>query len=196
MEMDETGDALTDSEDGGGGLDLGRLRVGGTEVHYYALCPRKLWWYTRGLEQEHAGGGATGQENVALGTLLHETAYPDKRKKDILIDDLLRLDFTDRGEVHEIKKSRGGASTYRATRLQLLYYLLYLKQQKGVERVGVIDFPDSKRTETVVLTPDAESEVEEAVRGVCRVRELPVAPPVEKPFALCRKCAYQELCWG
>lgn len=179
-------------------LDLGRLRVGGTEVHYYALCPRKLWWFSHGLEQEHAGdaSGTTGHDNVEQGTLLHDRAYPDARKKNILIDDLLRLDFTEGGAIHEIKKSRGGTKAYHATRLQLLYYLLYLKHEKGIETVGVIDWPKEKRRETVQLTPEAETEVQAAVEGVCRVRALPVAPFVPKPMTLCAKCAYQELCWG
>ena len=44
------------------------LRIGGTEVHYYVLCPRKLWWFSHGMEQEHVTGGV-GAENVALGQL-------------------------------------------------------------------------------------------------------------------------------
>ena len=95
------------------------MHVGGTEVHYYVLCPRKLWWFSHGLNQEHVHGSA-GAENVALGALLHEESYADRGKKNILLDDLLRLDFTESGAVHEVKKSRGGQ---KATRFQLLYYL-------------------------------------------------------------------------
>ena len=35
---------------------LTALRISGTEVHYYVLCPRKLWWYAHGLEQECSSG--------------------------------------------------------------------------------------------------------------------------------------------
>src|SRR2546423_10051541 len=92
---------------------LRALRIGGTEVHYYVLCPRKLWWFAHGMEQEHVGGTG-GSENVALGQLLHQESYADRSRKDLLIDNLLRLDFTEGGQVHEIKKSRGGqrASLY------------------------------------------------------------------------------------
>ena len=168
------------------------LRVGGTEVHYYVLCPRKLWWFSHGMEQEHVGSNA-GQENVALGSLLHQTSYPDKPRKDILIDDLLRLDFTDDGAIHEIKKSKGGQ---KATRYQLLYYLYYLKREKGVETTGVIDYPLQKRRETVELTPELEAEVAQIVVGVGQVREQETPPTVPEPMPLCKKCAYQELCWG
>lgn len=185
---------------------LQSLRIGGTEIHYQVLCPRKLWWYSHGLEQEHAGGASgtsAGQENVALGTLLHEDGYPGAARRDVLIDGLIRLDFTEPGTgtgdggtapvVHEIKKSRGAL---KATRLQILYYLYYLKHEKGIETTGVIDFPKERRRETVTLTPGAETEVEQAIAGVQRTREMPTPPPVEEPMPICRKCAYQDLCWG
>ena len=171
---------------------LKELHIGGTEVHYYVLCPRKLWWYSHGIEQEHVTGGA-GQENVALGTLLHQESYADKARKDILIDGLLRLDFTDDGLVHEIKKSKGGE---QATRAQLLYYLYYLKHEKGIATSGVIDYPLQKRREAVTLTPSDEADIERIVAGIQTVRAQAVPPPVPKPLALCKMCAYQELCWG
>jgi CRISPR-associated exonuclease Cas4 len=180
MNKDETDTSLAD------------LRIGGTEVHYYVLCPRKLWWFSHGMEQEHSGGSASHQ-NVELGALLHEESYRDRSKKDILIDDLLRLDFTESGAVHEIKKSRGG---HRATLCQLLYYLYYLKREKRIETTGIIDYPKERRREEVTLTPQREAEVEEILEGVRRTRELPVPPEVPKPMAICRKCAYEELCWG
>jgi len=172
--------------------DLKELHISGTEVHYYVLCPRKLWWYSHGLEQEHVTGGV-GQENVALGTLLHQESYPDKACKDILIDGLIRLDFTEDGKIHEIKKSKGGE---KATLYQILYYLYYLKREKGIETTGVIDYPLQKRRETVELTPELEAEVAQIVAGVGQVREQETPPAVPEPMPLCKKCAYQELCWG
>jgi CRISPR-associated exonuclease Cas4 len=150
------------------------------------------------LEQEHAGGASSsvGQENVALGTLLHDQSYRDKHKKDLLIDDLLRLDFTEAGAVHEIKKSKGGAKTERATRFQLLYYLYYLKHEKGVQTTGMIDYPKERRRETITLTPDLENEVREIIAGVQATRALPTPPFLPDPLPVCKKCAYQELCWG
>jgi len=166
--------------------------IGGTEVHYYVLCPRKLWWFAHGMEQEHVTG-SVGQENVALGVLLHQVSYPDKARKDILVDGLLRLDFTEDGKVHEIKKSKGGEN---ATRFQLLYYLYYLKHEKGIETEGVIDYPQQKRRETVLLTPEREAEIERLLTRIEAVREQATPPEVAKPLALCKMCAYQELCWG
>ena len=172
--------------------NLQELRISGTEVHYYVLCPRKLWWYSHGMEQEHVTG-AVGQENVALGTLLHETSYGDKARKDILIDGLIRLDFTDDGKVHEIKKSKGGE---KATLYQILYYLYYLKHVKDIETTGMIDYPQQKRREAVTLTPMYEADIERILAGVQAVREQPTPPIVPKPLPVCKMCAYQELCWG
>jgi len=173
-------------------VSLSELRIGGTEVHYYVLCPRKLWWFAHGMEQEHVQGN-TGQENVELGQLLHRESYPDKTRKDVLIDGLLRLDFTENGAVHEIKKSKGGE---RATLYQLLYYLYYLKHEKGIETTGVIDYPKLRKRQEVVLTPEREAEVEKILAGVQAVREQPNPPAVAAPMPLCKLCAYQELCWG
>lgn len=173
-------------------VSLQALRIGGTEVHYYVLCPRKLWWFSHGMEQEHVSGGV-GAENVALGQLVHAESYADKSRKDVLIDDLLRLDFTEGGAVHEVKKSRGGQ---RATLFQLLYYLYYLKHEKGVETTGVIDYPKERRREEVALTPDLEAEVEQVIDGVQATRTLPSPPAVSAPMAICKKCSYQDLCWG
>ena len=173
-------------------VSLKDLRIGGTEVHYYVLCPRKLWWFSHGMEQEHVSGGV-GAENVALGVTLHETSYEDKSRKDVLIDDLLRLDFTDSGVVHEVKKSAGGE---QATVFQLLYYLYYLKHEKGIETTGMIDYPKQRRREEVVLTPALEAEVARAVAGIVEVRARPTPPVVAAPMPVCKKCAYQDLCWG
>ena len=171
---------------------LAELRIGGTEVHYYVLCPRKLWWFSHGMEQEHVDG-APAAENVALGTLLHETSYPDRGKKNIMIDGLLRLDFTESGAVHEVKKSRGAV---KATRFQLLYYLYYLKHEKGIEKEGVIDYPKERRREEVKLTPSLEAAVADVIQGVLETRARPTPPEVPARMAICARCAYEDLCWG
>ena len=166
---------------------LSDLRITGTQVNYYVLCPRKLWWFSHDITEEQH------YDTVTVGRVLHEDSYPDQKHKDVLIDDLLRLDFTDAGAVHEVKKSRGGA---RASLFQLLYYLYYLKHEKGVIKTGVIDYPKLRRTDKVELTPELELEVEEILRGLQALREAPNPPAVPKPMPICKKCAYQDLCWG
>ena len=166
----------------------------GTEVSYYVLCRRKLWWRSHGFEQENVQGNQ-GSENVELGNLLHERTFPAEsgRVKEAMIDGKLRIDFTEDGIVHEVKKSRGGD---RATRMQVLYYLWYLKHQKGVETTGVIHYPKEKRTVPIGLTPRIEREIEEMLEEIEGVRNRETPPEVTAPMPLCAKCSYQDLCWG
>ena len=110
-----------------------------------------------------------------------------------MIDDLLRIDFMEGGEVHEVKKSRGA---YQATLFQLLYYLYYLKHEKGVETTGVIDYPKQKRRETVELTPERELEVEKILVQLAETRAQSRPPDVPSPMPICKKCSYMDLCWG
>lgn len=170
------------------------ISISGTEVHYGVLCERKLWWFTRGMEQEH------GYDRVAEGRLLQEETYAG-RSRDLMLDGALRIDGLDvEGEgieavvtVHEVKMSRGAR---RAQRMQLLYYL-YALRQRGVEQVqGVLEYPKERRREDVPLTPQAVVEVEETLQRVAQVRALPAPPEVPEPMSVCKKCAYQELCWG
>src|SRR5258708_37677342 len=116
--------------------------------------------------------------------MLHSESYADKGRKDVLIDDLLRLDFTDGGVVHEIKKSKGGE---KASLYQLLYYLYYLKHEKGIETTGVIDYPLQRRREEGTLTPEYEADWERVIEGVQATGELPFPPPVPPPMPICKK---------
>jgi CRISPR-associated exonuclease Cas4 len=171
------------------------LDVTGTEIHYAVICPRKLWWFSHGIEQEHSGGASAsaGQENVALGQQLHQDRYPGVAHKETMIDGLLRIDFTDDGVVHEVKKSRGGL---KATRMQILYYLYYLKHEKGIETTGMIDFPKERKREPITLTMAAERDVERTIADVHRIKALPAPPTVADPMPICRSCSYEDLCWG
>jgi CRISPR-associated exonuclease Cas4 len=154
---------------------LAALQLTGTELFYFVLCPRKHWWYTHGMEQEHVGGASSsdGQENVALGTLLHEESYARKPHKEAMIDNLLRIDFADDGAIHEVKKSKGGSRAYAATRMQILYYLYYLKREKGVVKEGMIDYPKQRRREAITLTPDDEDAVAQTLIQIELARAAP-----------------------
>ena len=171
---------------------LSNDRITGTEVHYYVLCPRKLWWFSHGMEQEHVTGG-TGHENVETGVQIHKDSYAGRGQKEVMIDGLLRIDFTEDGKVHEIKKSRGAQ---RAAQFQVLYYLYYLKHEKGVHTTGVIEYPKERRRLEVRLTEALEAEVEQVLDGVRATRAQARPPAVAAPMPICKLCAYSDLCWG
>lgn len=159
----------------------------GIQVYYYVICHRKLWLYSHRLELEKSS------DKVALGALLHETSYPRLNKREVLIDSLIKIDVLEEsGKILEVKYSN---KRIEASRLQLLYYLYYLKRKGYGGLVGELRFPRQKRKEDVVLTEDKEKEVEVALQYIARLIELP-SPPIVKWSGICRSCAYAEFCWG
>ncbi|MGJ8455630.1 CRISPR-associated protein Cas4 [Pseudothermotoga sp. U03pept] len=166
-------------------IDLQALRMNGVKVNYLYVCERKLWLFDRGIQMEK------NHEKVLLGKLLSEYAYPEKTRREILIDELIKIDLMDSEEIREIKYSNRLAN---ANRIQVLYYLYYLKLL-GVQRKGVINYPKMRRKEEVSLTPEAEEEVQEALKKVEEVLSSR-KPPVAVKKSYCSKCAYYEFCFG
>ena len=157
----------------------------GTEVGYYFVCPKKLWWFAHGLTMEQES------DRVTLGRLVHRESY-GRKKKELNIDDRIALDWREDGVIHEVKLTD---AMERAHEMQLLYYLYYLKR-KGVEGLrGQIDYPKLRETKRVELTPEAEREIEAALREMREIVGARRAPAVEW-MKLCRACSYAELCWG
>ena len=76
------------------------------------------------------------------------------------VDNLISFDFVRKGgvlEVHEVKKSRKMSKSHH---YQLLYYLYYLKSEKGINDViGIIDYPKIRRRETLKLDDRSEREM-------------------------------------
>jgi CRISPR-associated exonuclease Cas4 len=98
-------------------------RLTGTQLNYLLICPRKLWLFSHHIEMERES------DAVALGQLLHEESF-QRQKKELLIDDLIRIDFFDDEAVHDIKKGRsieagatgdsaGDATDYRSPNADL-----------------------------------------------------------------------------
>ena len=157
----------------------------GTEVGYYFICKKKLWWFAHGveMEQEH--------DRVRLGKLVHEESYA-RRRKELNIDDRIVLDWREDGVIHEVKLTDKMEAAHE---MQLLYYLYYLKR-KGVEGVrGQIDYPRLRQTKMVELNEAREQEIERALAEMARIVAAERAPEVEW-MRICRSCSYAELCWG
>lgn len=167
--------------------EFDELRTNGVKVNYWVICHRKVWLYGKGLRMEHLS------ERVALGRLLHERAYPDLPRREVLIDDLIKVDVLEaQSKVLEIKHSR---RFIEAARLQVAYYLLYLQHLGADGLVGELRFPKERRKEEVHLTPELKAQVMQALRGIREIETKPDPPEAEfMPF--CRVCAYAELCWG
>lgn len=157
----------------------------GTEVGYYFICPKKLWWFAHGVTMEQ------GSDRVALGRVVHAESYA-RRKKELNIDDRIVLDWREDGVIHEVKLTDKMEAAHE---MQLLYYLYYLKC-KGVENLrGQIDYPKLRETKTVELTAEKEQVLELALGEMRRIVSLRTAPAVDW-MKICGACSYAELCWG
>ncbi len=151
----------------------------------YLTCHREAW-----LEY-HSIHSAQDHEYLVLGRLVHETSY-ERHRKEIFVDQLLKIDLF-RGElVAEVKKS---SRHIEAARFQLAYYLYYLKNEKGLNFDGILLFPKERKTEQIRLTPELEKKIEDLLSEVKELVNLPRPPPAKR-VKYCRTCAFCEFCWA
>jgi CRISPR-associated exonuclease Cas4 len=160
------------------------LNYSGTQVNYYFICKRKLWFFSHGLEMEETS------DLVLLGKLLHEQGYA-RRRKEVQVG-RIKIDFVGPGcEIHEVKRSRKAEDAHL---YQLLYYLYYLKRHAGVEGRGVLHYPLLRRTVDVELTDERAGRIECVLEEIGRILCMP-NPPNPVRIGYCRRCSYNELCW-
>lgn len=151
----------------------------------YLTCPREAWleYHSIHSDQDH--------EYLALGRLIHEDTY-QRDRKEIFIDQLLKVDLF-RGElIAEVKKS---SRNIDAARMQLGYYLFYLKHEKGLEFDGMLLFPKERKTERLSLTQELEKEIKKVLEEIKKLISQP-KPPQPKKIKYCTPCAFREFCWA
>ncbi|MEM3806817.1 MAG: CRISPR-associated protein Cas4 [Thermoproteota archaeon] len=163
---------------------LQNLRITGIKINYLFVCERKLWLFDRGIGMEETS------EKVFLGKLLDEFSYPKEKKKKILIDNLICIDILNEEEIREVKYSD---KLEEPNKMQILYYLYYLKKL-GIRKKGILNYPKQKKREIVELTPEKEKLIEDAIKKIEEVVGRETPPPVEKK-RYCKKCAYYEFCF-
>ncbi len=131
---------------------------------------------------------------VYFGKYLDENTFK-KEKKDFIIDNKIQIDFIKKGEVielHEIKKS---PTIEDAHTFQLLYYIYYLKKNKGLDDViGFINYPTIRKKVKVELTMEKEKQLEEILKNILQILNSDIPKP--KKTRICRKCAYFEFCFA
>lgn len=158
--------------------------ITGLMVQYYHVCRRELWFMSRGIDIDRS------TVNIVRGTHTDETSYRDKRQS-FQINGRIQIDVLDDGDVMEVKVS---SSLEEPPKIQLLYYLWYLDRILDIERTGVLAFPRERTRETVTLSEENVSAVEETIVGVIETVREDSPPPLEKkPY--CKSCLYQDLCW-
>ena len=159
--------------------------LNGTIFYAYQICPREAWFYYHRLNPP--------QENdlLVLGRLVHESSY-QRARKEIFVDRLLKIDLFRDEMLAEVKKS---SRHKEAARLQLAFYLYYLKYEKGLNMNGILLFPKERKTEKLELTPELEQRVETILLEMQSVLLSETPPPLKKS-RYCRTCSFQEVCWG
>lgn len=158
-----------------------------THINYYFVCRRKLWLFSRDIQQERES------ELVALGRLLHEDSFKEKRKEYQFGP--VKMDWLDlkRKVIHEVKKSD---KVENAHIWQLKYYLLYFKRNNIEGFSGEINYPKLKKTTRVDLSDDDVAELENIEADIERILAQETPPPIEVGKKICRSCSYMEFCFA
>lgn len=165
-------------------MDFDELNVGGLQVDYYYICHRKLWLYSKGISME------TTNDRVLQGTVLHENSYKRASNKEVLINNIIKVDIIDKDYVKEVKIS---SKMFNADKMQLLYYLYVLKKM-GIKKKGSLNYVKEKRVEEVILGEEEEKSIEEILIEIKKILELSYPPKVKK-YPYCRKCSYYDFCY-
>lgn len=153
-------------------------------VYSYIVCKREAWFYYHHIEPP------SGNVMLELGKLIHLESYKRERKE-ILIDNFLKFDLVRNEIIAEVKKS---SKNIEAARLQLAYYLYYLKHEKNIEVNGVLLFPRERKKENLHLTPELESKLEFILVNMKEDLNKPF-PPKPSKTRFCKVCSFFELCW-
>ncbi|SMO56896.1 CRISPR-associated protein Cas4 [Gracilimonas mengyeensis] len=179
--------------------------ITGTEVAYYFICARKLWFFAHNIQCEQES------DAVRLGKHIHETSYK-REKKEVSIDGVIVVDWMDHEEkiIHEVKKS---ASMDKAHTWQLKYYMWYL-EQKGMHiadegsmenypdqpekrgYIGELNYPKLRQTERIVLSKADREELENKILPNIRKIKNRDKPPKTVEWEICKSCSYNELCYS
>ena len=162
------------------------VRVGGTLIWYYCICPRQVWLMSHQLTPDE------DQDALVVGRAIGETAY-QREKKELAVGGS-RIDVFHADEdglvIGEVKKS---SRFKESARLQLALYLSQLKE-RGIAARGELRFPQERLREEVVLTEELERQLVQARADILRLVRQP-QPPAPKKISFCKPCAYCEFCW-
>lgn len=166
-------------------FEFDKLKTQGVKINYYYVCKRKLWLFSKGITMED------NSDRVMNGKLVHVNSYSKEKNKEVSIDDMLKIDIMDKGYIREVKIS---SKMEEADKMQLLYYLFYLKQM-GIRKKGMLNYVKEKKREEVELTEEIEVKIKETLVDIKRIEEEN-SPPKLKRLPYCAKCSYFNLCFA
>ncbi|RMG19916.1 MAG: CRISPR-associated protein Cas4 [Bacteroidetes bacterium] len=180
---------------------IGKPTLTGMLLGYYLLCPRKAWLSQRGLWMEQES------QAVQLGRLLDERSYQRASKQLDLEVELPegthlrgRIDWAElqQGVLHETKKGR---ACEEAHKWQLRFYLWLLKlcgvqAPGGGPFTGLLNYPRLRQTVAVELRPTEEQQLQQYLHQLHQLLLVSRPPARCTRRSFCKKCAFEELCYG
>lgn len=163
---------------------ISKNHITGVMVQYYFACRRELWFFGNRLNMNYE------DDNIKIGRQIQQESYK-RETKDVLIDNTISIDFMkEKNIICEVKKS---SVLEKPKKMQLKYYLWYLKNNKGVELEGMLKYPNERKKVEVSLSEEDEQKIEEALNKIPKILDKSKPPePVEKPY--CKNCSYYEFC--
>lgn len=162
----------------------------GTEVNYYAVCTRKLWFFSHDIQMEQES------DRVALGKNIHEQSYPERREGYREWEHgPIKLDYFDPKKqiVHEVKLSR---KMENAHELQVRYYLYYLKAHGFGNAHAILEYPLLKKRMEIENIENNEKELIKTIAKVNLVKREVKAPAIPAKKGICKSCSYYDFCYA
>jgi CRISPR-associated exonuclease Cas4 len=163
------------------------MKITGSLVQAYIICPRQAWLMSRNII------GNQYNDFLAIGRLLSDETFK-RDKKEVLIDgnkiDIIRSK-KDSLKIIETKKS---SRMIRASEMQLLFYM-YSLRNKVKNITGEIRVPKEKKVFEVELNDGKIKEIENNNKSMMDLFELDT-PPVPEKKNYCKTCAHYEFCWA
>lgn len=163
------------------------MKITGTMVNYYIHCKRQCWLFANKVNLED------NSEDVRIGKILHELKAEKAKKSEVAIENI-RIDKLTDDYLVEVKKSDADVE---AVKWQTLYYLKVLKD-KGIERMGKIEFIEKKKQERKIIYVELTEEKErELGQLLVEISDYIAADKIASVLneKKCRKCAYYDYCY-
>jgi len=161
-----------------------QIDIGGTHIHYFLYCKRKLWMCVRHINMEQTS------EIVTLGKLIEESTYDrrSEKNKQILLGSI-KVDYLDKKKkiLYETKKS---SKNLDVSIWQMKYYLYVV----GDDWSGVIEIPSEKKRECIQLNNDDIDQINGMIDNINII--INGGCPEKESEQKCKKCSYYYLCYS
>jgi CRISPR-associated exonuclease Cas4 len=166
--------------------DSDPFKVTGGMVKSINICERQAYFHQQDVDV------VGDNQLIQIGNLIEERFYDEEDDEILIIDGMISPDQIDNGIIYETKKSSGAIES---SKLQLEYYIWYLKETRGRKYDGVIRIPEERKTEEIDFDDIREDMIKESIMRLYVLYTESDIPRFEK-IPACKNCAYKDICWG